>query len=80
MSSRDVFGIIVRSTGFGLIILSVFYFLGAALWTLHVPKYADIEVESYIAAAGTLLAVGAAVFFAANFIVRLAYGAPSKTL
>ena len=74
MTARDVFGIIVRATGFGLVVLSLFDFAGAALRMMQLSGYSDAPMDSILIAGISYLLLGTVIFFAAELIVRLAYG------
>jgi len=73
-----MFGVIVRATGFGLIVFSLFDFVGLIMRVLGLPGHTDAAFESVLIAGGAYFLLGLAIICAADLIVRLAYGRPSN--
>lgn len=74
MTVRDVFGLIVRLAGLGLIVMGIFNSLGGLLVAVGLPMQGSYPLRDVVAGALLWFVVGIALIGLAEQITKLAYG------
>ena len=74
MTARDIFGLIVRVIGLGLIVFGVFYLFPVATILLGLPFPSRFSASANALAAAFFLILGAIFILGAKPITRVVYG------
>ena len=74
MKVCEIFGLMIRIGGLGLMVMGVFNLLGVLLVLVGVPFEGNYKVWDVIAGASVWLSVGAALIGFAGPITRMVYG------
>ena len=74
MTVRDVFGLIVRLGGVGLVVMGIFNILGGLVAALGAPMQGSYPLRDVFVGALIWLIVGIALIGLAGQITRLVYG------
>ncbi len=73
MGERQIFGLIVRITGFGFSIYSVFFAFSAVAKLFNLSAPSRTTLPAVLLAFGVFLLIGVALMGTAEWIVRFAY-------
>ena len=74
MTQREVFKLVVRLMGVGLVIAGMLDLFAIVLWMVHLPTRPGYTPLQVIAAAAVYLITGVIVILASNLFTRLIYG------